>query len=90
VHGVGGILGTLLVAVLATPEIGGAGYGIAGDMAGQATIQVIGVLAVVAWSAIATLAILWVTRLVAGLRAKDEEISDGLDLTHHGERAWTP
>lgn len=90
VHGVGGILGTLLVAVLASPKLGGMGYGVAKDMTHQALIQAIGVAAVIGWSIIATIAILFVVKAVIGLRAGPEQINDGLDLTHHGERAFTP
>ena len=59
-------------------------------MAGQAATQAIGVLAVVAWSAIATLAICFVVQKTVGLRARDEHIEEGLDLSAHGERAYTP
>jgi Amt family ammonium transporter len=90
VHGVGGILGSLLVAVLAHPAIGGAGYPVTGSMAGQAGVQILGVVATLAWSGIATLVILALTKRMMGLRARDEEISDGLDLTYHGERAYNP
>jgi Amt family ammonium transporter len=89
VHGVGGILGTLLVAVLAHPALGGVGYGAVGSMAGQALVQVEGVVSVLAWSAAATVALLFVTRKLTGLRAKDEEIEDGLDLSSHGERSFS-
>lgn len=88
VHGVGGILGSLLVAVLASPRLGGAGYGLAHDMLGQAKVQVLGVLATVAWSAGATFALVWITRALVGLRATNEEIEEGLDLSYHGERAY--
>ena len=88
VHGVGGILGSLLVAVLASSALGGAGYGLAHDMVGQARVQITGVLATIAWSAVATFALAWITRRVVGLRARDEEIEEGLDLTYHGERAY--
>jgi len=89
VHGVGGILGSLLVAVFASPALGGVGYGPqTGGMAGQALIQAIGVAAVAVWSGVATVAIVLVTRTVVGLRAKDDEIEEGLDLTYHGERAY--
>ena len=87
VHGVGGILGTLLVAVLASPLIGGAGYASGDGPLSQAFTQVIGVGAVAAWSAIATLGLAYLTRAVTGLRARDEEIEEGLDVTYHGERA---
>ena len=87
VHGVGGILGSLLVAVLASPVLGGAGYPVTGGMAAQLGVQALGVLATVAWSAAASLAILWITRRLFGLRASDFDIEDGLDLAAHGERA---
>jgi ammonium transporter, Amt family len=89
VHGVGGILGSLLVAVLAHPAIGGVGYAATGGMARQALVQVEGVVAVLAWSAAATFALLLVTRKLTGLRARDEEIDDGLDLSTHGERSFS-
>ena len=87
VHGVGGILGSLLVAVLAHPALGGVGYGMVGSMAGQAMVQVEGVVSVVAWSAAATFVLLLVTKRLTGLRARDEDIDDGLDLSTHGERS---
>ena len=90
VHGVGGILGTLLVAILAAPRLGGAGYGLAKTMMGQMTIQAVGIAAVISWSIVATVVILFVVKAVVGLRASPEHINDGLDLTHHGERAFTP
>lgn len=91
VHGVGGILGTFLAALLASPMFGGGGYeGNAGDMVSQFSIQSIGVLATVAWSLVATVGIVFVVKMITGLRASPEEIEDGLDLTQHGERAHTP
>jgi Amt family ammonium transporter len=89
VHGVGGILGTLLAAVLAAPALGGVGYG-DGTMASQALTQVIGVAAVCAWSAIASAVLVFVTGKLVGLRAKENEIEEGLDFTYHGERGYTP
>jgi Amt family ammonium transporter len=90
VHGVGGILGTLLVAVLATKALGGAGYAEGMGMGSQLGVQALGVVATVIWSALATVAIVLAVRPVFGLRATDIEIEDGLDLTQHGERAFTP
>ena len=90
VHGVGGILGTLLVAVLASPALGGVGYAAGVDMAGQAVTQVIGVGATIAWSAIATLVLAFVVKRLVGLRARDEVLDEGLDMAAHGERAWNP
>jgi Amt family ammonium transporter len=88
VHGVGGIVGTLLVAGLAGARFGGVGYGVTGGPAGQALVQLTGVAATCAWSAAMTLVILFVVRRVTGLRARNEEIEDGLDLSQHGERSY--
>lgn len=90
VHGVGGILGSLLVAVLATTSLGGVGYPVTHSMGGQALVQLVGVAATLAWSGVATVAILAVTKALVGLRATPQEIDDGLDLTQHGERAYNP
>ena len=89
VHGVGGILGTLLVAVFAAEGLGGAGFGEDGTMGGQFVTQVIGVVATVAWSGLATFMICKVAgALGGGLRANDDEITEGLDLSYHGERDY--
>ncbi len=90
VHGVGGILGTLLVAVLASTGLGGAGYAQGVSMGGQALTQVVGVLSVCAWSGIATLALVFVVRRTVGLRAGDDAVDEGLDMSAHGERAYNP
>ncbi len=88
VHGVGGILGTLLVAFLAAPGIGGVGYAPGVTPMSQFVTQAIGVAVVVAWSGIATLILAFVVEKTVGLRAKDEQIEDGLDVSAHGERAY--
>jgi Amt family ammonium transporter len=90
VHGVGGILGTLLVAVLADQRLGGVGYAPGVGMAGQAMTQVLGVGVTMAWSAVATLGLLFIVRLTVGLRAREEMEEEGLDMSAHGERAWNP
>ena len=88
VHGVGGILGTLLVAAFAAPSLGGAGYLVAHSLGAQATAQAIGIGVVIAWSAVVTIALAYLTRAAVGLRARPDEIEEGLDMTYHGERAY--
>ncbi|KAF0232260.1 MAG: ammonium transporter Amt [Beijerinckiaceae bacterium] len=89
VHGVGGILGTALVAFLAHPAMGGAGYAPGVTMGGQALTQAVGIGATVLWSAIATMVIVRVTKAMVGLRADGEAIYDGLDMSAHGERGYS-
>ncbi|MFL2848388.1 MAG: ammonium transporter [Coraliomargaritaceae bacterium] len=87
VHGVGGILGTLLVAFLAADKFGGNGGGDF-DALAQLKVQAIGVGAVVAWSAIATIIIIAICKLVTGLRVSEECETIGLDESEHGENAY--
>ena len=88
VHGIGGIVGTLLVAVLASPALGGKGYAEGVAMSDQAITQTLGVLTVCGWSAIATLVLVWIVRKTVGLRVSPETIDDGLDMAVHGEKAY--
>jgi Amt family ammonium transporter len=88
VHGCGGALGTLLTAFLALPFF--AGVGLKMDALAQFGVQLTGVLAVAAWSAIATVAIIRLTRMLVGLRVSDEDELTGLDQIAHGESAYKP
>jgi Amt family ammonium transporter len=88
VHGVGGILGTLLAAVFALPSLGGAGLAKDVTALSQLGVQATGVIATVAWSAVATYVLLKLTAAVTRLRASDDEITEGLDLAYHGERDY--
>jgi Amt family ammonium transporter len=87
VHGVGGILGSVLVAVLASPALGGAGYAAGVSMGAQLLNQLLATGAVIAWALIGSVLILLAVRAMFGLRAADNEIEEGLDFAHHGERA---
>jgi Amt family ammonium transporter len=87
VHGVGGILGALLVSVFAAVNLGGVGYPVTGGALAQFKVQALGLGAAVVWTAIATAVILFVCAKLIGLRAGDMDIEDGLDLSTHGERA---
>lgn len=85
VHGVGGIMGTLLVAVFGTAAFGGTGVE---DMFGQLTTQAIALAAVIAWSAVATVIIVLVCKFTTGLRVDEETEFTGLDSAEHGETAY--
>ena len=87
VHGVGGILGTLVLPLLAS--LGPLAPGL-GDtsIAQQAWVQVQGVVTVVAWSVGMTFLIIKAASFIVSLRAKPEAEVEGLDMHVHGERAW--
>ncbi|MBI2801451.1 MAG: ammonium transporter [Gammaproteobacteria bacterium] len=89
VHGVGGILGTLLAGVFASSAFGGVGYQNGVSMLDQVMVQALGVGATALWCAAGTYLILKIIGLFAGLRVNQEEETEGLDLSDHGERAYT-
>ncbi|HYD56015.1 MAG TPA: ammonium transporter [Burkholderiales bacterium] len=88
VHGVGGILGTLLTGVFVAAYFGGVGYPENQTMAGQFTTQLIGVLVTAAWSGVLTLVLLKVTNALSPLRVSAEEETEGLDTVLHGEKGY--
>ncbi|MBT6095167.1 MAG: ammonium transporter [Rhodospirillaceae bacterium] len=88
VHGVGGILGTLLVVIFALPSLGGAGLPEGASVGSQLGVQATGIITIVAWSAIASIVILKITATMTALRASDDEITEGMDLAYHGEQDY--
>jgi Amt family ammonium transporter len=90
VHGVGGLLGALLVGVFARTSLNPAGAD--GLLAGNPALlgkQAFAMLAVGVYTAVLTLSILWVVNRVVGLRVTDDEEREGLDASQHGEAAYT-
>jgi Amt family ammonium transporter len=88
VHGVGGILGTLLTGVFVSAAFGGIGYPEKVTMGEQVTAQLIGIAAVGAWSGILTWLLLKLADAVAGLRVAGEEETEGLDTVLHNEKGY--
>ena len=88
VHGVGGIAGSLLVAVFLSESLGGSGYNEGKDMLSQLAAQAVGVGVVAIWSAIATGVIAVGVSLFLPMRVGEDAEREGLDITSHGERAW--
>jgi len=89
VHGVGGILGTLLTGIFVAADLGGVGYAEGMSMGSQLGVQALAVLASAAWSGFASFVILKGIAGACGLRVSAEEETEGLDLCDHGERAYT-
>lgn len=81
VHGVGGILGILLLPFLSSTALGGTGDG-------DFLVQLTGTVAVIVWSAIASLIILTLLKFTTGLRVSEEQEYEGLDTSLHGESAY--
>ncbi|NIB41317.1 ammonium transporter [Pseudomaricurvus alkylphenolicus] len=94
VHGIGGILGSLLVAVFASPDLGlfsgfGAEPGSGYSIGSQFTVQLVGVVATFVYTAIVTWVLLKVTGvLTKGIRVSAEDETAGLDLVSHEESGY--
>lgn len=91
VHGVGGILGTLLAGVFASDALGvfsGQGYAEGVTMGSQMGVQAIGVAATLAYTAVVSWVLLKVLDRLLGLRVTGEEETMGLDTSQHNERGY--
>ena len=88
VHGVGGLLGTLLTGVFASAAFGGVGYPDGVTMGSQVLTQLVGVIATAAWSGIATFVLLKVSGALAGMRVAPEAETEGLDTVLHNEKGY--
>ena len=89
IHAVGGIIGAILTGVFCAEFLGGAGFG--GDITSisdQITVQAVGVGATIVYTGIVSFIILKVLDGIMGLRVADDEESEGLDLSQHGERGY--
>ncbi len=88
VHGIGGIMGTLLVSFLASEALGGSGLSEGKSAFQQFGIQILGVGFTLVWSAVATIAIILICKATVGLRVDAETEEEGLDLAEHGEKDY--
>ena len=89
IHAVGGIIGAILTGVFCAEFLGGAGFG--GDItsiSAQIKVQAVGVGATIVYTGFVSFIILKVLDGIMGLRVTDDEESEGLDLSQHGERGY--
>jgi Amt family ammonium transporter len=92
VHGVGGMLGTLMAGIFSATGLGVfSGYGFAdgiSSMGGQVYVQLIGVVATVVFTAVVTYVILKLVGALLGLRVDEDQETEGLDIALHEERGY--
>jgi Amt family ammonium transporter len=93
VHGIGGIVGTLLAAILVSSDLGvfsGNGYADGMSMMSQLGVQTIGILVTALYTAIVTF---WLIKLVSlmtnGIRVSQDQEQVGLDITDHEEKGYS-
>jgi ammonium transporter, Amt family len=97
VHAVGGILGALLTGVFVSPALGGPGFvtdwvkATSGftSIGEQLLIQAKAVGIAVVWSAVVAAGSLFIVKMLVGLRVPEDEEREGLDITSHGETAYS-
>ncbi|MFN3619364.1 ammonium transporter, partial [Sphingorhabdus sp.] len=88
VHGIGGMLGSIMLAIFASKTFGGIGYADGAGMVSQLWTQIRGIAVVAAYSAVVTLIIGYMVAMVLPMRLSEDQELDGLDISSHGERAW--
>jgi Amt family ammonium transporter len=91
VHGVGGIVGAILTGVFASQSLGGTG-GLTPDtyaMGHQVWVQIKSVLITLVWSGVVAVVAYKIADLLVGLRVSEEAEREGLDITSHGEAAYS-
>src|SRR5262245_10812999 len=88
VHGVGGLMGTMLTGVFASAALGGVGYPDKVTMGSQVLVQFWGVLATALWSGVITWILLKLTNALVGMRVDAEDETEGLDTALHNEKGY--
>ena len=97
IHGVGGIVGALLTGVFNTQALGGPGLVTdwvavtvgSNGIAAQVWIQLKAVLVTVVWSGVVAFVAFKIVDLTIGLRVNAEQEREGLDISSHGETAYS-
>jgi Amt family ammonium transporter len=97
VHCIGGIVGAIATGILVDPALGGAGivdYTANGaatypGLVPQVIAQAKGVLTTIVWSGVGSTIVFLVIKVIFGLRVTEEKEREGLDVTEHGERAYS-
>jgi Amt family ammonium transporter len=91
IHGVGGIVGAILTGVFTAPSLGGTGGAAPADFSilNQTIIQAEGVIITIIWCAVVSVIAYKVVDMVIGLRVPEDQEREGLDITSHGETAYS-
>lgn len=88
VHGVGGIIGTLLAGIFVASQYGGAGLADGMTIADQFGVQLTAVIAVIVWTAVTSYILLKIIDMICGLRVNNEIERNGLDISEHEEKGY--
>ena len=92
VHGVGGVLGIVMLSFVGSPDgfLGSGASGIAeGGPIAQLKIQLLGVLVIAAWTALATYIIIKLVKMFTDIRVSEEAEMEGVDVNEHNEQGYS-
>jgi len=90
VHGVGGILGIIMLSLIGSPSgfLGSGSTGFDNSMIDQLFIQIEGIFVICAWTGVVTFIILKILSVFIDLRVSQEEEEEGLDISLHNEQGY--
>jgi len=88
IHGIGGIVGGLLVGVFNAKALGGLGLDSISLIGGQLLVQLEGIVITIIWSGIVAYVSFKIADMLCGLRVSEDMEREGLDITSHGESAY--
>ena len=92
VHGVGGMLGIIMLAMVGNPDgfLGSGASGISENgMFAQLKLQLEGIFVIGVWTILATYAILKAINTFTSIRVSEEAESEGLDIHEHNENGYS-
>lgn len=88
VHGVGGMIGSVMLGLFMSADLGGSGYAEGMSMASMLGVQALAVAVIAVFSAVVSALIAVAINLFVPMRVSEEDEVMGLDISSHGERAW--
>ncbi len=88
IHGVGGIVGGILVGVFNAKAFGGPGLDSISLIGPQLLVQLEGIVITIIWSGIVAFLAFKIADMMCGLRVSEDMEREGLDITTHGESAY--
>ena len=89
IHALGGIVGAVLTGILNAKAMGGPGLDSAADILPQLWVQIEGILVTFVWTGIVAVVAYFIADKLCGLRVSPEAEREGLDISTHGESAYT-
>ncbi|WP_420145124.1 ammonium transporter [Sphingobium sp.] len=88
IHGIGGLIGTMLLPIFVLPLMGGVGFDANITLTGALTSQAIGLVVVALWAMVGSAIAALIVSVAIPMRVGAQAESDGLDISEHGQQGW--